>query len=147
VIHLALLFAGGINCPVLNTPTARGAIGEVTQATVTHAEQDTGYTCQFIGAEVELTISIGKLAGPERFAKFVDDECESGRDIAVLKAIGNEAKACSLGGNGQMAEKAVGRVRNQSFVVRLKSTDKMASGKDLRNKVTGLAEIVAGNLF
>jgi hypothetical protein len=144
LIYALLLFAGGMSCPVLTTPSVRGAMGEVT---VTRVAKEAGYECQFKSAEIELMVAVSKLAGPERFGKLADDECAGGRDVAKLKAIGNEARACSSGTNGAMAEKVVGRVRNQAFVIRLTSSDKLASAKDLRSKVTGLAEQVAGNLF
>ena len=144
MIYALLLFAGGMSCPVLTTPTVRGAIGEVT---VTRVEKDAGYECRFTSSEGELMVAVSKLAGPARFGTLADDECAGGQDVAKLKAIGNEARACSLGTSGEMVEKVVGRVRNQAFVIRLTSTEKMASGKDLRNKATALAEQVAGNLF
>ena len=144
MIYALLILAGGVTCPVLTTPTARGAIGEVT---VTRVEEDSGYECRFTGAEVELVVAVSKLAAPGRFGMLADEECASGRGLAKLKAIGNEARVCSLGTNREMVEKVVGRVRNQAFVIRLTSTEKMASGKDLRIKVRGLAEQVAGNLF
>jgi hypothetical protein len=54
-----------------------------------------------------------------------------------MKAIGNEAVACSDGG----AEQVVGRVREHAFLVRLSGTP------GARVKVRGIAEQVAGILF
>ncbi len=146
MIHLLLLFAGGISCPVLNTATARGAIGEV-QASVTHSEKNAGFTCRFAGAEAELTVEVSKLTAASEFAHFAESACEGGREVVPLTAIGNEAFACSLGAGGQIAEKVVSRVRNQAFVIQVSASDKAATVKSMRRKIMMLAEQVAGNLF
>jgi hypothetical protein len=139
MFSVLLLAAGAVSCPVLTTATARGAIGEV-QLKVTHSEKDSGYTCDFTGAEIELTIEVSTLPSPGQFARFTDTACQGGRDIVQLKAIGNEAVACSLGA----AEKVVSRVRNQVFSIRLNST---GAAKPSRSTARDLAETVAGNLF
>ena len=102
--------AGAMSCPVLTTATARGAIGDV-QLKMTHSEKDSGYTCQFTGAEIELTIEVSTLPGPGQFARFTDTACQGGRDIIQLKAIGNEAVACTLSG----AQKVAGRAPQSVF--------------------------------
>jgi len=52
-----------------------------------------------------------------------------------------------MGSNHQIVEKAVGRVRSQTFVVRFSTMDEAANPKSIRSKNTALAELVAGNLF
>jgi hypothetical protein len=136
---LLLAAAGVMSCPVLTTATARGAIGEV-QLKVTHSEKNSGYTCEFTGNEIELTVEVSTLPGPGQFSRFADTACQGGRDILQLKAIGNEAVACSSGA----AEKVVGRVRNQAFLIRLNS---IGAAKPSRSAARDLAETVAGNLF
>ena len=136
---MMFLLAASLNCPVLNTPTARGAVGEDVQVTVIQSEKAAAYTCQFKAADAELVIEVGTLAAAGQFAHFAETACEGGHDIAALKAIGNEAVACTV----QTVEKVAGRVRNQTFVIRLTS----ANANSLRTKTTALAEQVAGNLF
>ncbi|MGA7415976.1 MAG: hypothetical protein WBW33_36225 [Bryobacteraceae bacterium] len=147
MMGMVLLLAGSVGCPVMNAATAGGALGGEVQATMTRSEKNSGYTCQFTRAGSELTIEIGVLTTPDQFAHFAETACQGGRDTAPLKAIGNEAIACSLGTNHQIVEKAVGRVRNQTFVLRFTTTDEAANAKSIRSKNTALAELVAGNLF
>lgn len=146
MMPLMLLFAVSVSCPVLNAATASGALGGEVQVAVTRSEKTAGYTCQFTRPEYELTIEVGSLTAPNQFARFADGACQGGREAAPLKAIGNEAIACSLGNGSQIVEKAVGRVRNQTFVIRL-STTNSTDAKSIRGKTTVLAEQVAGNLF
>jgi hypothetical protein len=129
---MLLLLAASLTCPVLNLATARGVLGEV-QLSVSHN------TCRFTSSDSELTIEIGTLAAPSQFAHFAETACQGGRDVTLLKAIGNEAVACGV----QTSETVVGRVRNQTFIIRLAAPNT----KSLRNKTTALAEQVAGNLF
>jgi hypothetical protein len=145
-MHLLLLFAASLSCPVLNAATARGALGEV-QATVVGSEKNPGYSCQFTALDSELSIEVGTLAAPSQFAHFAESACQGGRDVTPLRAIGNEAMACSFVAGHQVVEKAVGRVRNQTFVIRLSVTNDAANTKSIRSKTTALAEQVAGNLF
>jgi hypothetical protein len=148
MMHLMLLFAAGsVSCPVMNTATAGGALGGEVQATMTRTEKNASYTCQFTRPEYELTIEVGTLTAPDQFARFADGACQGGREVAPLKAIGNEAIACSLGKGSQIVEKAVARVRNQKFVIRFSTTDNGADSKVIRAKTTALAEQVAGYLF
>jgi hypothetical protein len=141
------LFAASVTCPVMNAATAGGALGGEVLTTVTHAEKNSGFTCQFTRAQYQLTIEVSPLAAPDQFSRFADHGCQGGREVAALKAIGNEATACSLGKGGQIVEKALGRVRNQTFVIRLSTTDSAADAKSIRAKTTALAEQVAGYLF
>ena len=126
---MMFLLAAALTCPVLNLATARGVLGEV-QLSVSHN------TCRFTSSDSELTIEIGTLAAPNEFAHFAETACRGAHDIAPLKAIGNEAVACG-------AATVVGRVRNQTFIIRLTAPDT----KSPRTKTTAVAEQVAGNLF
>ena len=144
---LVFLFATSVGCPVMNAATAGGALGGEVQVTMTRSEKNPGYICQFTRTGSELTIEIGRLTAPDRFAHFAEIACQGGRDTVPLKAIGNETIACSMGSNHQIVEKAVGRVRSQTFVVRFSTMDEAANPKSIRSKNTALAELVAGNLF
>lgn len=91
--------------------------------------------CKFARPNAWLTIEIvtGHDLAP-RLAK-----CAS--PTAALKAIGNEAFACAIGGK---TEQAVGRVRDQIFIITISANDKPDV---LREKVRLAAEQVAGNLY
>ena len=128
-----LLFAAAMNCPVLTTPTARGAMGDV-QVKVTYSEK-ASYICQFTGADSELVIEVSTLANAGQFAHFAETACDGAHDKTALKGIGNEALACTL----DQTEKIAGRVRNQAFLIRLT--------KSSRSVARDIAETVAGNLF
>lgn len=146
---LMFLFAAAssVSCPVMNAATAGGALGGEVQVTVTRVEKSPAFTCQFTRAGYELTIEVSTLAAPDQFARFADHTCQGGREVVPLRAIGNEAIACSLGMRSQIVEKAIVRVRNQVFVIRMSATDKAADTKSIRSKTTELAEEVAGYLF
>ena len=146
---LMFLFAAAlpVSCPVMNAATAGGALGGEAQVTVTRAEKSPDFTCRFTRAESDLTIEVSTLAAPDQFAPFADHACQGGREVVPLKAIGNEAIACSLGKGSQVVEMAVGRVRNQTFVIRFSTTDSGADSKVIRGKTAALAEQVAGYLF
>jgi len=131
----ALLFllvsAIGINaaephaCPWMNAASAGGYLGGPVTDTA---------PCNFVRQDASLTIEI-----------------RTGRDLAPylakcaaapvpLKAIGNEAFACTVSGR----EQAIGRVRDQIFLITLTTNDK----PDVRReKVRNAAEQVAGNLY
>lgn len=65
-----------------------------------------------------------------------------------VKAIGNEAFACSLPmASRGPSERLVGRVRQMAFVVTLSIADSALTQTALRQKTIDAAEIVAGNLF
>ncbi len=131
----------------MNAATAGGALGGEVQATMTHADKGPGYTCEFKRTAYTLTIEIGTLETAGQFAHFAEVACQGGRDLAPLKAIGNEAIACALGMKGEIVEKAVGRVRNQTFIVRYSTTAAGADPKVIRSKNTDLTELVASNMF
>jgi hypothetical protein len=147
MMGLMLLLAASPACPAMNAATAAGSLGGEVQVVTTHSEKNSGYTCRFTRPGSELTIEIGTLAAPGQFTRFAAGVCQGGLEVAPLKAIGNEAIACSLGTSRRVVELAVGRVRNQTFILRLSTTDPAATTKSIRGKTAALAEIVAGNLF
>jgi hypothetical protein len=67
-----------------------------------------------------------------------------------LKAIGNEAVACSADVGYSRGEQVIGRVRDRLFIVTVSSTiaqDPAMTRKLLREKARDIAEQVAGALF
>ena len=122
-MHLLLLLAGSLNCPVLSTASVSAVLGEV-QVSVKNA------MCEFKGTKYQLKVDVSELGAGETFASFALRNCPG--ETVALKGIGNEAVACEGG--------VVGRVRNQVFVLTLNT-------KSMRTQLIGLAEQVAGNLF
>jgi hypothetical protein len=124
-------------CPWLNAATAGGVLGGAVQMTVTPASCE--FVRQYSGHETVLRIEVGAVNAPHA-------QCGSG--TVALKAIGNEAMACThQGKQGWMAEQVVGRVRDQAFLVRVGTDDPSAAAKMLREKARNVAEQVAGILF
>ena len=67
-------------------------------------------SCEFVRQETSLRIEVRASSAPHA-------QCGSGAE--ALKAIGNEAQACTYQAkSGWMAEQVVGRVRDQAFLVR-----------------------------
>ena len=137
-LRLILLFAICLpatceSCPWLNAATAAGVLGGPVNATFSRAN------CDFIrqdGPVVHsLRIEVGNVA-----------QCSG--NATPLRAIGNEAVACSYDGkNGQLAEQVVGRVRERAFLVRMSTNDRSVRSSVLREKARNIAEQVAGILF
>jgi hypothetical protein len=136
-LFLPLMVGAEERCPWLNAATAGAVLGGSVQLTVTPT------SCEFVrqaGAqETRLRIEVTAATAP-------DVRC--GPDAERLKAIGNEAVACSYRGKaGWTAEQVVGRVRDQAFLVRIATNDHSATGKALRDRVRNVTEQVAGMLF
>jgi hypothetical protein len=112
------------SCPWLNSATAAGVLGGPVTASVSPA------VCEFVHDQTTLHIEV--RVKPASIAA----KCES--PATPLRAIGNEAVACSVSGR----EMVIGRVRDQRFVVWIQSTDPA-----VRTRARSVAEQVAGSLF
>jgi len=133
-------------CPWLNAATAGGALGGPVAMTVTRAKAGDDATCNFVrrdgSLQFELRIEVETMPSPAKDFASYTARCHS---VAVpLKAIGNEALACS---DGQHAEQVVGRVRDRAFLVRVSTSDPSSQPSALRDKARKVAEQVAGILF
>jgi hypothetical protein len=144
MMHFVFFLAASAACPALTTPTVAGVLGEV-ETSVMETKKPVGYVCQFAGPGHDLHVSVLAL-DPVEFLAFEKSSCDGGR-VEALKAIGNEAVACSFASKREIVAKVVGRVRNKAFSVVLSSTDGALDEKAARGKVAMLAEQVAGNLF
>jgi hypothetical protein len=120
-------------CAWLNAATAAGVLGGEVKMTVTEG------SCEFVHRENSLRIEVRATNAPHA-------QCVSPGE--PLKAIGNEAQACTYHGEpGWVAEQVVGRVRDRAFLVRIGTQDQSAAPKVLREKARKVAEHVAGILF
>jgi hypothetical protein len=123
-------------CPWLNAATAGGVLGGEVHVTLTPTSCE--FVRQYNGRESALRIEVAPVTAPHA-------QCGSG--AVPVKAIGNEAVACTYTGKrGFAAEQVVGRVRDQNFLVRISSNDPSLS-QLLRQKARNVAEQVAGILF
>jgi hypothetical protein len=100
-------------------------------------------------ASRELRITVEQAQAPDQFMKTREELCRS--TAIPLQAIGNEAAACKVSGEGSSSgELIIGRVRDQIFSVRLTSNannDRALVVEGLRDKAQNIAEQVAGALF
>ncbi len=149
-VALAALCEAEENCPWMNAATAGGVLGGAVTKTVKKGKSSDDANCEFIrqqGAFVStLRIEVATMTAAR--SEFASYTAQCGSSATALKAIGNEAVACSAAGkDGEVAEQAVGRVRNQAFVIRIGSNDGSTARDVLREKVRKVAEQVAGNLF
>ena len=148
-------------CPWLNEATAAGFLDGNVVSTVTFSikdKTDANYsntekndaTCEFVRHQGSLLLTLRVevqtiTRPPDWFASYV---ARCGPHSAPLKAIGNEAVACSVDSRkNQFSEQVVGRVRGRAFVVRITSNSDSLDRDALQNKVRNVAEQVAGFLF
>lgn len=135
---------GEESCPWMNAATAGGLLGGEVTATVTHSSKNReDGNCDFVRRQrslvYELAIQVETMTPPEKLS--------CGGQSTALKAIGNEAYACSLAKEGEISETVVGRVRDRAFIVRASTNDRSALQSSFREKAKTAAEQVAGNLF
>jgi hypothetical protein len=120
-------------CAWLNAATAAGVLGGEVHMTLSQG------SCEFVHQETSLRIEVGPANAPH---------AQCGSPAEQLRAIGNEAQACTYQGKpGWIAEQVVGKVRDQAFLVRISTKDQSAAPKILREKARKIAEQVAGILF
>jgi hypothetical protein len=146
LFFVALAGRAAESCPWMNAGTAGGLLDTTVEATVMHPQGNKeDASCNFVslkGLARELRIEV-------RTTKATPKELEqcTAKPVA-LKAIGNEASACSVESkNGGLIEQVAGRVRNRVFVIRIYANATWSTAAALREKSRSAAETVAGNLF
>jgi hypothetical protein len=141
-------------CPWLNAATAAGTLNGPVTFTVTHSGEDKqDATCEFVHQEgavaSRLRIEVQTMKDPGR--EFASYSAKCGQDATALRAIGNEARACSLHRQDEFSEQVVSRVRERAFLVSV-TLNATAPGEselraELRQNTEKIAEQVAGFLF
>jgi len=138
-------------CPWMNAATAAGFLEGSVSSTVLQGKQNSDdATCEFIRQQLPsayvLRIEVETMTAPSmQFSSFT---ARCGSSATPLKAIGNEALACSKRGKAaQRIEEVVGRVRDRAFIIRLTTIDQSIAQAALREKARNVAEQVAGILF
>jgi hypothetical protein len=156
LLGLAMLMAtmchGQVKCPWINEATAAGILGGAVTVTADVSKQGDG-VCEFSrqqGSVVhQLRVSVGTMTDiPKQFSTYLA-QCPP--KSGPVRAIGNEAVRCSVQEKAdQYAERVVGRVRDQAFVVSVSSSvqNDPAMTQEMRRENANLvAEQVAGILF
>jgi hypothetical protein len=142
------------NCPWMNEATASDLVGGGDAVGAFAAAQGKSAVCTFTEHDRKamrtLQISVELAGDPHAsFLSTVQQGCRS--TSAPLKAIGNEAVTCTIDRHkAGMGERALGRVRDQVFVVTISTTlkdDPILTSAVLKMKIGTAAEQVAGNLF
>ncbi len=129
---------------MLNAATASGLLGATAAAAASREP------CAFTAAGGEIKIAVVTIGSPKEFQALA---AACGSAAAPLPVIGNEAVICDADAdrdanrNGGRAVRVVGRVRDQAFILVIRSTDASLTAEKLREKGRAAAEIVAGNLF
>ncbi len=144
-VCLASIAAAAENCPWLNAATAGGVLGGPAAMTVTPSKTDGDATCSFVrqngSRTFELRIEVETMRSPAEDFGAYKARCHSAG--VPLKAIGNEAFACS----GARAEQVIGRVRERAFAIGISVNGGPAQADSFREKARQVAEQVAGILF
>ncbi len=143
VCSAALIHAQEV-CPYMNSATAGDILGGPVTVAVTHAEKNKAdATCQFARkseSSLRLLIEVATMANPG--VEFKSHLAQCGSNFTPVRAVGNEAVACSVTG-----EQVIGRVRERAFLIRVSAGDTQISRESQREKALDVAEQVAGNLF
>ncbi len=146
-VFIPLCCSGEQSCHWINAATAAGILGGAVETTVTDpASHKDREICDFVRQKSpanRLRIEVSALASS--WSAFAASSCSSHQ--TPLRGIGNEAVSCEMTVRGEIAEKVVGRVRNQAFVIELSTDDHSAKQPTLLEKACIAAEQVAGNLF
>src|ERR1700722_15578984 len=139
-------------CRWMNEATARGILGGPVTLTVNVNDHGDG-VCDFSrqhGAAIRhLHISVFSMTDISK--EFPSYLAQCPPNSAALRAIGNEAVFCTTQGDAEAhAEKVVGRVRAQAFVVDVSSTvkDDPSMTQEMRREKANLtAELDSGIFF
>jgi hypothetical protein len=138
-------------CPWLNEATASGVVGGPVTVSVTPKGDKGDADCLFVrrvnSSTISLRIDVETMSGPSLSLTAYTAPCNS--PLAPVKAIGNEAFACSIPPSKKsgLSEQITSRVRERAFFVRLSSNEPSADSDELRLKANKVAQQVAGFLF
>jgi hypothetical protein len=141
------------NCPWMNEATASGLLGGDATGSYTKIAAGEPAACSFAQKSTDgqrmLQVTVEVATDPHARMRAATRAC--GPDAAPLTSIGNEALECIVNDNrGGHSAWAIGRVRDQVFTIRLKTTlkgDPVLSRDALQARIYTAAEQVSGNLF
>jgi hypothetical protein len=141
------------NCPWINEATVSGLLDGQAVGSFTQGPAGQPATCSFVfkeaGGARTVDITVETVQDAHARVMSMTKGCKQPRE--VLPAIGNEAYVCATEhGKDAMAERVVGRVRDQFFTISFSTTGKgnlILSPQDLRTRISTVSEQVSGNLF
>lgn len=154
-----VLFAAAVpahaanDCPWLNEATASGLLGGAAVGAFQAASPQHPAICTFTERidDAARTLQIQVETGSDFAARLKSLETSCGSDIAQMPAIGNEAVSCTVHDPGKRtAERVIGRVRDQVFLIQIDSSlkkDPILTRDNLITRIHSAAEEVSGNLF
>jgi hypothetical protein len=153
ITMLAPLAARAENCPWLNAATAGGLLGGEVSMTVTHTSpQD--ITCEFALKQSAtlsaLKIEVHTMSNVHQEFQSLASAC--GTEALPLRAVGNEAVACTQNSGTNQSEEIIARVRERAFLLRWTAPRPLQEGmplsrEDIQDRFRNVAEQVAGSLF
>jgi hypothetical protein len=141
------------NCPWINEATASGLLGGGATGSYSQPSPPQAAVCTFVQTSTEgtRTLRIAVEQTPDFQARIESEFKACGTDPTPLTAIGNEARMCNADDRKKLlAERVVGRVRDQVFIITISSTQKRDFNLNrdmLKASAYTAAEQVAGNLF
>lgn len=141
------------DCPWINEATVSGLLEGPAVGVFNQGSTGQPATCNFVfkstGGSRTFTITVETLQ--ESHARVISLAKGCKRPQEVLPAIGNEAYVCTTEhGKEAVAERVVGRVRDQVFTILISTTGKrdlILSPQDLKSRISIASEQVSGNLF
>ncbi|MGB7986869.1 MAG: hypothetical protein WCF54_17020 [Terracidiphilus sp.] len=141
------------NCTWINEATVSGLLGGMAIVEVTEADTNGTTICEFTqqgdGFKRVFRLTVDVTSEAHARLESLVPSCKI--DAFPLKAIGNEAQACTMNDlkSGQ-GERAIGRVRDQLFTILIYTSlkdDPILTRETLKIRINTAAELVAGNLF
>lgn len=153
LIALPSLCHAANNCPWINETTASGLLGGDAIGSFSQPSPTEPAVCTFVQttADGTRTLRIVVEQTPDFLARLESEYKSCGADPAPLTAIGNEARMCDADDRKKLlAERVVGRVRDQVFTITVSSSvkrDSTQSREVLKARIYTAAEQVTGNLF
>jgi hypothetical protein len=158
ILAIGLLGSPGLcraanNCPWINEATVSGLLGGMATTTITETGANGTIICEFTqqSGSFKRVFRLTMEVTSEAHAKLVSLASSCRTDALPLRAIGNEALACTITDlkSGQ-GERVIGRVRDQLFTIVIYTTlknDPSFTRETVKTRIDTAAELVAGNLF
>jgi hypothetical protein len=141
------------NCPWINEATVSGLLDGQAVGAFNQGSAGQPATCNFVfktasGSRI-FTINVETMQDAHARVMSMAKGCKEPQE--VLPAIGNEAYVCTTEhSKDAIAERVVGRVRDQLFTILISTTGKgdlLLSTQDLKSRISIASEQVSGNLF
>lgn len=158
LLAIGLLVSPGLcraanHCPWINEATVSGLLGGEAAGVNTDANAGGVAKCEFTqqSESYQRTLRVTVEVTADAQAKLEELARGCGRDIFALKAIGNDALACTaIDLKSGQGERAIGRVRDRIFTIAIytsRKNDPILTRETLKVRINTAAELVAGNLF